>query len=71
MLGAALFFGDGVLTPAISVLSAVEGVAVASPGLQQFVVPLTLAILVALFAVQRKGTGAVGGCSARSSSCGS
>jgi KUP system potassium uptake protein len=60
MLGAALFFGDGVLTPAISVLSAVEGVAVASPGLQQFVVPLTLAILVALFAVQRKGTGAVG-----------
>jgi KUP system potassium uptake protein len=60
MLGAALFFGDGVLTPAISVLSAVEGVAVASPGLQQFVVPLTVAILIALFAVQRKGTGAVG-----------
>jgi len=60
MLGAALFFGDGVLTPAISVLSAVEGVAVASPRLQQFVVPLTVAILIALFAVQRKGTGAVG-----------
>jgi KUP system potassium uptake protein len=60
MLGAALFFGDGVLTPAISVLSAVEGVAVASPGLQQFVVPLTLAILLALFAVQSKGTGAMG-----------
>ena len=60
MLGAALFFGDGLLTPAISVLSAVEGVAVAQPDLQQFVVPLTVGILIALFAVQSKGTGAVG-----------
>src|SRR4030095_12662429 len=60
MLGAALFFGDGLLTPAISVLSAVEGVAVAQSNLQPFVVPLTVGILVALFAAQSKGTGAVG-----------
>src|SRR4030095_13878045 len=60
MLGAALFFGDGLLTPAISVLSAVEGVAVAQPNLQAFVVPLTVAILIALFIAQSKGTGAGG-----------
>jgi KUP system potassium uptake protein len=60
MLGAALFFGDGLLTPAISVLSAVEGVAVAQPNLQAFVVPLTVGILIALFIAQSKGTGAVG-----------
>jgi KUP system potassium uptake protein len=60
LLGAALFFGDGILTPAISVLSAVEGVAVAKPELEHFVVPLTLVILILLFAVQRKGTGTVG-----------
>jgi len=60
VLGAALFFGDGFLTPAISVLSAVEGVAVAAPNLERFVVPFTLVILLALFAAQRKGTGAVG-----------
>jgi KUP system potassium uptake protein len=60
MLGAALFFGDGLLTPAISVLSAVEGVAVAQPNLQAFVVPLTVVILIALFVAQSKGTGAVG-----------
>lgn len=60
ILGAALFFGDGILTPAISVLSAVEGLTVVEPQLQQFVVPLTLAILTVLFAVQRRGTGAVG-----------
>jgi KUP system potassium uptake protein len=60
MLGAALFFGDGLLTPAISVLSAVEGVAVAQPNLQAFVVPMTVAILITLFIAQSKGTGAVG-----------
>ncbi|HXS92688.1 MAG TPA: potassium transporter Kup [Steroidobacteraceae bacterium] len=60
MLGAALFFGDGLLTPAISVLSAVEGVVVAQPNLHPFVVPLTVGILVALFIAQSKGTGAVG-----------
>jgi KUP system potassium uptake protein len=60
LLGAALFFGDGVLTPAISVLSAVEGLVVLNAQLHDYVVPVTLAILTGLFAVQRHGTGAVG-----------
>jgi KUP system potassium uptake protein len=60
IFGAALFYGDGVITPAISVLSAVEGMEVASPGLEGLVVPITLAVLIALFAVQRFGTRAVG-----------
>jgi KUP system potassium uptake protein len=58
--GAALFYGDGMITPAISVLSAVEGLEVAAPGLSDLIVPITLAILVGLFAIQRFGTGAVG-----------
>src|SRR6478609_5535279 len=49
VLGIALFFGDGVLTPAISVLSAVEGLQVAAPQLHQWVIPMTLGVLVALF----------------------
>jgi KUP system potassium uptake protein len=61
IFGAALFYGDGVITPAISVLSAVEGVEVVSPSLADLVVPITLAVLVILFAVQRFGTRAVGG----------
>lgn len=60
IIGAALFFGDGILTPAISVLSAVEGVTVAAPQLERLVVPVTLLILAVLFAVQRKGTERVG-----------
>jgi KUP system potassium uptake protein len=60
ILGAALFFGDGILTPAISVLSAVEGVTVVAPQLERAVVPVTMAILAVLFAVQRKGTARVG-----------
>jgi KUP system potassium uptake protein len=60
ILGAALFFGDGLLTPAISVLSAVEGVSVAAPQFEPMVVPITVAILAGLFAVQRKGTERVG-----------
>lgn len=60
VLGAALFFGDGFLTPAISVLSAVEGLAVAAPELHHFVVPITVVVLVLLFVVQKHGTGAVG-----------
>ncbi len=60
IFGAALFYGDGVITPAISVLSAVEGVEVVSPSLADLVVPVTLAVLVALFAVQRFGTRVVG-----------
>ncbi len=58
--GAALLFGDGVLTPAISVLSAVEGIGVAAPSLKHFIVPVTLLILVALFAIQSRGTGRLG-----------
>jgi KUP system potassium uptake protein len=59
-IGAALFLGDGVITPAISVLSAVEGLHVATPVLEPYVVPLAVAILVGLFLVQRRGTGRVG-----------
>ena len=60
IFGAGLFFGDGMITPAISVISAVEGLNVATPGLTHLVVPIALGILIALFAVQRYGTGAVG-----------
>jgi KUP system potassium uptake protein len=60
ILGAAMFYGDGVITPAISVLSAVEGLELATPALKSYVVPLTLAILFGLYALQRHGTGAVG-----------
>lgn len=60
IFGASLFYGDGMITPAISVLSAVEGLHVATPGLHAYVVPIALAVLVGLFAVQRHGTGAVG-----------
>lgn len=60
MLGAALFFGDGILTPAISVLSAVEGVSVAAPELHDWVLPTTIVILAALFAVQKRGTKRIG-----------
>ena len=58
--GAALFYGDGMITPAISVLSAVEGLQIAAPSLDRFVIPITLVILTTLFAIQRFGTGAVG-----------
>lgn len=60
IFGAALFYGDGMITPAISVLSAVEGLEVAAPGLDSMVVAITLAVLTALFAIQRFGTEAVG-----------
>jgi KUP system potassium uptake protein len=60
IVGASLFFGDSVITPAISVLSAVEGLEVAAPSLHELVVPIAAAILVALFAVQRLGTSVVG-----------
>jgi KUP system potassium uptake protein len=60
IFGAGLFFGDGMITPAISVTSAVEGLKVAAPGLAHLVVPISLAILIGLFAIQRFGTGAVG-----------
>src|SRR5579872_2434578 len=60
IFGAGLFFGDGMITPAISVTSAVEGLNVAAPGLSHLVVPISLAILLGLFLIQRHGTGAVG-----------
>lgn len=60
IFGTCLFYGDGVITPAISVLSAVEGLAVLSPRFESSVVPLTLAILLALFAVQKRGTAGIG-----------
>ncbi|MDX8493586.1 potassium transporter Kup [Mesorhizobium sp. VK22B] len=59
LCGAALFFGDSIITPAISVLSAVEGLEVVTPALDAYVVPITLVILAVLFAVQRFGTGKV------------
>jgi len=60
MLGAGLLFGDGIITPAISVLSAIEGLEIATPAFSRLVVPLTLCVLVGLFWVQRRGTGKVG-----------
>ena len=60
MFGAALFYGDGVITPAISVLSAVEGLEIVSPKFTKYVVPITLVILLALFMVQKRGTGGIG-----------
>ena len=60
ILGAAMFYGDGMVTPAISVLSAVEGLEVATPALKPFVIPITLVVLFMLFYIQRHGTALVG-----------
>jgi KUP system potassium uptake protein len=60
ILGASLFYGDGAITPAISVLSAVDGLKVATPSLSSIVVPVTIVVLVLLFAIQHFGTGLVG-----------
>jgi len=60
MFGAALFYGDGMITPAISVLSAVEGLEVITPVLKPYVIPITLLVITALFVVQQTGTGRVG-----------
>jgi len=60
IFGTAIFFGDGVITPAISVLSAVEGLEVAAPALHRYIVPVTLVVLTMLFLVQRHGTASVG-----------
>ena len=60
VFGAALFYGDSVITPAISVMSAVEGLEVATPLLKPYVLPISIAVLVGLFAMQRYGTGLVG-----------
>jgi KUP system potassium uptake protein len=60
LFGASLFFGDSMITPAISVLSAVEGVKVAAPSVSELVIPITVTIIIVLFLAQRLGTGAVG-----------
>ena len=60
VFGAALFYGDAIITPAISVLSAIEGISVATPQLERWVVPVTIGILIALFLIQRHGTQRVG-----------
>ncbi|CAG7856357.1 hypothetical protein MCAMS1_00807 [biofilm metagenome] len=60
LLGATLFYGDSIITPAISVLSAIEGLQVIAPKLEGFVLPITLAVLSVLFIIQARGTGAVG-----------
>ena len=60
IFGAALFFGDGIITPAISVLSAIEGLKIAAPALGAYVVPLTIGVLIGLFLIQQHGTGRVG-----------
>ena len=62
LVGCALFYGDGVITPAVTVLGAIEGLGIAAPGLQRAVLPVALAALLWLFALQRRGTGASGGC---------
>ncbi len=61
LVGAALFYGDGVITPAISVLSAIEGLKIATPMFDPYVIPLTVMVLVGLFLVQQRGTALVGG----------
>lgn len=60
LFGTALFYGDGIITPAISVLSAVEGLQVAAPGLERYVLPITIGVLIALFMFQSRGTSKVG-----------
>lgn len=60
VFGAALMYGDGIITPAISVLSATEGLALISPKFEPLIIPLTITILICLFAMQRKGTGTIG-----------
>jgi KUP system potassium uptake protein len=60
LFGTALLYGDGIITPAISVLSAVEGFNVATPAVEDWVIPISVAILIGLFLVQRKGTGGIG-----------
>jgi KUP system potassium uptake protein len=60
VFGASMFYGDSMITPAISVLSAVEGLEIAAPGIAHYVIPITIAILTGLFLIQRRGTASVG-----------
>ena len=66
VFGTSLLYGDGLITPAISVLSAVEGFEVATSAFEDWVIPITIVILVALFSVQKRGTARIARCSARS-----
>ena len=59
IISGALFYGDAIITPALSVLSAIEGLKVATPAFDEYVVPITVVILIALFAVQSRGTAKV------------
>ena len=61
LFGAALVYGDATITPAISVMSALEGLEIVAPQLERFVVPVTVVVLIALFSVQRQGTARIGG----------
>jgi len=60
VFGATMFYGDSVITPAISVLGAIEGLEVAATGLEQYIVPLTIVVLITLYAMQRHGTAGIG-----------
>lgn len=60
VFAAALFYGDAIITPAISVLSAVEGISVATPQFEKYIIPITIGVLVGLFLIQKQGTGRVG-----------
>src|SRR5476649_2335670 len=60
VIGASLLYGDGVITPAISVLSAMEGLKLVAPGFEHFIVPATIAVLIGLFVIQQYGTGSIG-----------
>jgi KUP system potassium uptake protein len=60
VFGATMFYGDSVITPAISVLGAIEGIEVAAPGMHHYVVPITIGVLVALYSLQRRGTAGIG-----------
>ena len=60
LFGAALFYGDGVITPAISVLSAVEGLEIITPAFKPYILPITLVVLIGLFVIQRRGTASIG-----------
>jgi KUP system potassium uptake protein len=60
LFGVAMFYGDSIITPAISVLSAVEGLKIAAPSLEAYIIPITMVIIAGFFAIQRFGTGAIG-----------
>lgn len=65
LFGSALLYGDGIITPAISVLGAVEGISVATPALHHLVVPVAFVVILGLYALQRRGTAGVGALSDR------